>query len=489
MGAELTLNGTITELLIATIKHISEYCQSEIKTGNLSAKRRSTLGEAGIVIYEILTNLNIADVDRIILEKLLNKITQIVYDEEALFYFSSFYYSYRNVKKGLSEAQNHFIKANLDILAMRLKIRLVQMNMANFGNSTDNYFLSRLERLTWGIKYVFDKRCTDLYIPTLYVILNLHQTLLEMLESNIADRVTVNKNLLLVRSLLLPAINLPDIRTILAESVQLRFFLVDQQRRYQQLNDQTPSEFDEVDFDALDWVPQLRAIRSLGSHIPDRFMPVCLSKTEYWYQHLEETNPIARIILVSILVQYLRQIDHTALITLSLSYRSDSTINIEQFLPIYFSAYRAIPHCTIVQNEIDSLFMLNDEELRLRVCRSMINVDQVTVEREARKPHGVSEIADMEIPIEFEAGKTYYLCMPFISAREISQATVPIDYTHQVFRPFAFFDNCIVVFVTAKKCSQPLMNMVKQMREKFNWPIGIIEYTDLAALLKLNGQL
>jgi hypothetical protein len=64
-----------------------------------------------------------------------------------------------------------------------------------------------------------------------------------------------------------------------------------------------------------------------------------------------------------------------------------------------------------------------------------------------------------------------------------------MPYTHQIFRPFAFFDNCIVVFVTAKKCSQPLMNMVKQMREKLNWPMGIIEHTELAALLKLNGQL
>ena len=56
-------------------------------------------------------------------------------------------------------------------------------------------------------------------------------------------------------------------------------------------------------------------------------------------------------------------------------------------------------------------------------------------------------------------------------------------------RPFAYFDNCVVIFVTAKKCSEPLMNEIKLMKEKFNWSIGVLEYESLAALLKLNGQL
>jgi len=46
-----------------------------------------------------------------------------------------------------------------------------------------------------------------------------------------------------------------------------------------------------------------------------------------------------------------------------------------------------------------------------------------------------------------------------------------------------------VVFISAKRCSQPLLNLIKQIREKHNWPIGVIENTQLAALLKLNGQL
>jgi hypothetical protein len=251
-----------------------------------------------------------------------------------------------------------------------------------------------------------------------------------MSEGNIGDRRTVGNNLQLVWDFLLRTTGLPDVRAVLQESVQLRFFLIDQQRRHQQINgQQITNEFDEVNFDALDWVPQLRALRSLSSHVPETFVSACSGKAEYWHQHLEEVIPIARIVMVSVLVQYLRQINYTASITLNLDYPAGTAVNIEQFMPVYFSAYRTIPHCTIVQHELDRLFELDDEELRICVGRSMVNVDQVTVEREARKPHGASEIADMEIPIELKSGETHYLCMPFKSAREISQATVPVGYT------------------------------------------------------------
>ena len=84
-------------LLSEITQHIFDFCQSEMVDGSLSAKRRSTLGEAGLAIYDMLTSLTISQVDRILLEKTLYAIYQILYDEEALFYYSSFYYSYRNV--------------------------------------------------------------------------------------------------------------------------------------------------------------------------------------------------------------------------------------------------------------------------------------------------------------------------------------------------------------------------------------------------------
>lgn len=478
------------ELFVSATKQVWEYCQSEITSNDLSAKRKSTLGEAGIVIYEIINSLDIMPIDRILIEKVFNKIAHIIYDEEALFYYSSFYYSYQNVKSGVHEAQNHFIKANLDILAMRLKIRLIEIGVAKFGNSTDEYFLSRLERLIWGIKYVFNKKCADLYVPALYTATNLHQALIELFESKFIEENTIITKLKIVHNLLLETVKKSDIEKTIADSVQLNFFIIDQYRRFQVIEGQKPSyNFSEFDFKSLDWIPQFRSLYSLSLHEPEKFTTLYSQLLKCWCKNFENMVPVSIIWLTSNITQYLKITNFNDQIILDLDYPASNLIDLDEVMLTYFSAYRAIPDFTVAELDLDKLSKLNDDELRIRVGKSMINIDRVVVEREARKPHGVSEIADMEIPVKLQSGKTHYLCMPFKSALEIRQAKVPVDYSYQILRPFTFFDNCIVVFISAKKCSQPLMNIIKQMREKFNWPIGVLQHSELAALLKLNGYL
>lgn len=477
-------------LLTTTTQQVFSFCQSEIAAGDLSARRRSTLGEAGLVIYEMLAKLSIPQVDRILLEKTLYAIHQILYDEEALFYYSSFYYSYRNVQRDSNQVQTHFIKANMDILAMRLKLRLVQMGFAGFGSSTDGYFLSRLERLTWGIKYIFRKGGSDFYIPALYALLNLHQTLTELLGSGIDEDNELVTKLKLVHGLLNEITTRDDVQETLQSLPHLRFFFVDQQRRHQSLENQEVSyEFDPIVLETLDWVPQFRCLCSLSSHAPDAFTTLCTESLERWQGCAPDVQPLAKILLLSVLVEWLRQMGHTDLIEPNIEYRFDSDVNLEEFMPSYFNAYRAIPQVDISPDDLNKLYELNDQDLRARVGNSLINVDSVVVQNETSKPHGSAEITDMEIPIRVRPNTTHYLCMPFKSAREITQQSVPVDYFYQVVRPFAFFDNCVVVFISARRCSQPLLNLVKQMREKYNWPIGVIENKQLAALLKLNGQL
>lgn len=94
----------------------------------------------------------------------------------------------------------------------------------------------------------------------------------------------------------------------------------------------------------------------------------------------------------------------------------------------------------------------------------------------------------MEVPIMYK-GKEYYLCMPFKSGVEITGKTVPVDVSYQIVRPFIEFRNCIVVFVTAKKCSENLMNYIKKIKDSLNWPIEVIEENVLASLLMMNGEL
>ena len=94
----------------------------------------------------------------------------------------------------------------------------------------------------------------------------------------------------------------------------------------------------------------------------------------------------------------------------------------------------------------------------------------------------------MEVPIMY-GGKKYYLCMPFKSGVEIKSKTVPVEMAYQIVRPFVEFRSCVVVLVTAKKCSENLMNYIKKIKDSLGWPIEVIEENVLAALLIMNGEL
>lgn len=131
---------------------------------------------------------------------------------------------------------------------------------------------------------------------------------------------------------------------------------------------------------------------------------------------------------------------------------------------------------------------MKDDELRIKFANTINGVSERVLQREATKPHGVVEISDMELPIDY-MGNRYYLCMPFKSGVEIKGKTVPVDVAYQIVRSFIEFTNCIVVFVTAKKSSEGLMNYIKKLKEKMRWPIEIIEEKVLAALLAMNNQL
>jgi hypothetical protein len=79
--------------------------------------------------------------------------------------------------------------------------------------------------------------------------------------------------------------------------------------------------------------------------------------------------------------------------------------------------------------------------------------------------------------------------MPFKTGVEIKNDTVSVDYAHQILRPFVHFDNCVVIFITAKRCSQALMNYIKQFKDKWHLYIEVIENEELAKLLKANNLL
>ncbi len=152
-----------------------------------------------------------------------------------------------------------------------------------------------------------------------------------------------------------------------------------------------------------------------------------------------------------------------------------------------FKGYDKIASVSVGPAEIDTLYKFSDEDIRQKLTAMILGVDTGVLQREARKAHGPSEISDMDVPINVQ-GDRFYLCIPVKSAREIT-GKVPEEKSYQILRPFLNFDRCVVVFITARSCSQNLMNTIKRMRDKFGWSIEVIENKELAQLLKYNNLL
>jgi hypothetical protein len=166
-----------------------------------------------------------------------------------------------------------------------------------------------------------------------------------------------------------------------------------------------------------------------------------------------------------------------------------SPIDMGRFLEATFRCYRDIPSVTVDSDDIARLHGFDDARLRKAVASILQGVDPVAAQREADKPHSPAEIADMELPVTID-GKLYYLCMPFKSGIEIRDDRVPVGIAYQVIRPFMFFPhNGVVVFITAKPCSQYLLNYIKAARGTQGWSIEVIQHQELAKLLKLNDLL
>ncbi|MFP3386167.1 hypothetical protein, partial [Tritonibacter sp. SIMBA_163] len=99
-----------------------------------------------------------------ILKRDLNKIYRIVYDENSLFYFSSFHYAYRKVKDGDPEdIQRSFQKINLDVMAMLINITSIVDTENDLGTSTEDYFFSRMENCSWAFSYIYKNDIKEYY--------------------------------------------------------------------------------------------------------------------------------------------------------------------------------------------------------------------------------------------------------------------------------------------------------------------------------------
>lgn len=153
-----------------------------------------------------------------------------------------------------------------------------------------------------------------------------------------------------------------------------------------------------------------------------------------------------------------------------------------------FRGYQVVAETELTPSELNKLHGMNDEEIRRSLASLMRGVDPVLAQREAEKPHTPAEIADMEVPIVL-GGREIYLCLVVKSGLEIRSRSVPVDIAYQILRPFTILRDVVVVFITAKPCSQPLLNYIKQAQSTLGLQIGVIQDDELGRLLKANQVL
>lgn len=453
---------------------------------------KSLFIEYALALEWLLKNKFLLPHEEIILRRDYAKIYNYVYDGGKIFYFSSFYYSTSAIQSGNEyKIQNSFKKMHFDIMAMLLNIKQNAANHRELGFSEDDCFFDRISYCNQTVRYILNGRLKQFYNPALYLISNLLQTLILYYHSGQHTyRTECHKNIKMLFSTLEQYLKYEDVQEMILHHPPLFYFIYDQLAQCRQiLHIEIPFLQKEL---RIPPHMQHRALLRIMTSLANINAPAFIQFFETEYKNLcnayEAFNLLEKVLFVRVVSTYLSSsqaaIPHP--IEFNLSEKMEA-LNTRRFLQQVF-ALDQIDLTAVSEQQVAALHRMNDQELRLKFSKTIRGVDPLVLQREASKPHGSFEISDMEIQIPF-AGRPFFLCMPFKSGVEIRSNSVPVDVAYQIFRPFLEFDTCMVVFVTAKKCSEQLMNYIKKMKDKMHWPIEVIEESTLAALLLLNGQL
>lgn len=438
----------------------------------------------------VIQNLNIEPHQKVILQKTYRIALDVAY--EKLFYYSSYYYSYEEISKGkLNKQQKSLFQINVSTATMISVIEGYNNGITGIGGSTDNYYAERMIRVLWALKYVLKNSLEELFIPSLYVTYNLSQSLSLYIESGHQEYSEKAIDLLnSVQEILSKFHSLDSVKRILSENTQLDIFRIYQNWKQECVlaKEKTSINIEISNFDKLKSENSLRILSSLYFLDKKQFISLFEEKFNLVVSEISKQRiGLNNFLFVKNLAHYMF-LNGNEPIELDLDPLRKGNLDFSKYINDVFKDYNQSANISLSEDELPKLLNYDDDTLRAKVAETILNVDKHILNRESKKPHGVSEISDMEIPIRLE-DEHYYMCMPFKSGREISSNTVPVGISYQIFRPFLHFDNCVVVFVSAKRASQPLMNYIKKMQSKLGWNIAVIENEELAKLLKQNGLL
>jgi hypothetical protein len=454
----------------------------------ISYNTRRDINETLESIFHLI-NSNLLHVqDDIILRNIFRTGQDVIY--EKLLHFGNYYYSKSKLIHGdLYEKEELLRKTNVETASMLTRIRAFQLGIDNIGGSTDDYFIERMPKLLDGISYILSKRISDVYIPSIYNLLNLHRTIYfyyKSKHSKYSDKI----KLLHIRvvTLLNGFKQLTEFDNLLSGNDSLNFFYEYYVKNESLINNQDYKSRINLNED-ITGLRQQQVLRILNNiHLINQEDFVRLFGIAFeQIKDYSKLNNAENGMLIQVVTSFLKITEDTELSELNIDSNVIDT-NISAHLDKIFNRIDEIKKVSITASELNLLMEYNDAELRERLANTLLGVSRNEIEREMQKPHGVFEISDMEVRIRID-GKLVYLCMPFKTGKEITANAVDIKVLYQILRPFFHFNNCAVVFVTAKKCSQNLINEIKRGHDKYGFSIEIIEYQQLAKLLKINGQL
>lgn len=480
-----------SEVISILARDIYAYISAIMKKGRPSIYERSILAEAYLCLESLQCLPELPAYEQVVLNRARKKIHGCLWRGDSIFYFSSFYYLKSNtIRKSEPEIQKDFQKVNLDIMAMLLNIKEIAIKEGDLGSSEDNCFFERIPMCNSAFLNILRKGSNTLYIPALYCLCNLLQTLF-LYHSTIRGKYQTQaaSSIDLLMKTLQRYGDIATIQKQIEDNSQLSYFVMEQQTRYLKIN----PTFKLIDLHPILSVHQKprTVLRSLTNLTDVSLHPMFQEGFESIYDlyscEVGGLSILEKVLFLRNIVSYLTVTGQTRVsIALNISEQMPE-FDLNGFLNQTFQ-WDQIDLSSVTPEQLEKVISMKDFELRGKFANTIQGVRRDELQRESSKPHGGFEISDMELRINYQ-NSAVFLCMPFKTGVEIRGQTVPISVAYQIVRPFTEFEHCVVVFVSAKPCSENLMNEIKKLRDRFNWPIAVIEAQSLAALLILHKQL
>ncbi len=462
---------------------------SDVAYGNVNSSSKSTYrtrketSEIFLTFKEIYQNFSFDPITKASFGLFFNKIQNAICDEEYFRYYMGFYYLPKRVfEKDGEELSNSIYQSNINISCFRCKMFAADILEFSLGSSADNYFFSRGDKVITAVANYFGHPFDFDISALIYMLLNYFQALLEYggykdsQYNNIAYKLREECMALF--------------KIIIKNSAAQDVFIS---------NHQLSSFWNSLLYDILPikdaGLPSALiknnryrwALNALYKYSPNEASKRFNANIGMILDPISDNGFLCLRLLSNELV-YRDDIDLTSF-EISITNRADD-MRVKYDLHHFFNHYSQIRAVNCIDDDIALLNSYDDAALRYKVSQCIKNVDSGELDRQLAKPHGAMEISDLDLRF-IEDGITKYLCMPFKTGREIISNTVADSYMYQLIKPFTHFGSqCIVVFITAKKCSQGLETYIQRMSVRQpSWRIEIIQEAQLCKLLKLNGQL